>query len=288
MDLTAFAQTNTAQRIRSAAGRGKLSHALIFSGPGDRLAAAQYAAAALECVSSESRPCLGCAHCRKVLSGIHPDVSFVRDPEHKDVSADVIRAARADAFIRPNEGAAKVYIFEDCSLLTERDQNILLKTVEEGPPYAAFLFCAENSSVLLQTIRSRCVEIKLGAAEEEGPEDRSRAGELCRLTVAGSRADRAAFLTRLETDKAKREDLEALFAGARALFAAALLTRYGAAAEEFPGELARMPERRLMDAVTLLEDYRRSCSYNVGAGAVLGGFAVDWERFARHGRSQIV
>ena len=44
-DLTAFAQSNIAARLRAAASRGALSHALILSGPGDRSAAARYAAA---------------------------------------------------------------------------------------------------------------------------------------------------------------------------------------------------------------------------------------------------
>ena len=84
-----------------------------------------------------------------VFSGIHPDVITVRDEAHKNLSVDTVRQIRADAYIRPNEGARKVYIFPDCTILTEQDQNVLLKIVEEGPPYAAFLFCAENSSVNL-------------------------------------------------------------------------------------------------------------------------------------------
>ena len=160
MELSAFAKTNTAARLRAAASRGALSHALILSGAGDRNAAAHYAAAALECTGTD-KPCLTCAHCRKVLADIHPDVLTVRDDEHAELSVDVIRGVRTDAFIRPNEGACKVYIFPDCTRLNEKDQNVLLKTVEEGPPYAAFLFCAENASVLLPTIRSRCVEVKL-------------------------------------------------------------------------------------------------------------------------------
>lgn len=88
-----------------------------------------------------------------MFSGIHPDVITVRDEAHKNLSVDTVRQIRADAYIRPNEGARKVYIFPDCTILTEQDQNVLLKIVEEGPPYAAFLFCAENSSVVLQTLR---------------------------------------------------------------------------------------------------------------------------------------
>ena len=160
MDLLDFAKTNTAARLRAAAARGALSHALIFSGNGARTDAARYAAAAMECTGAQ-KPCLSCPACRKVMQDIHPDVSFVRDSEHKELSIDTVRAMRADAFIRPNEGARKIYIFEDCTVLTEKDQNVLLKLVEEGPPYAAFFFCAENPASLLQTIRSRCVEVKL-------------------------------------------------------------------------------------------------------------------------------
>lgn len=92
---------------------------------------------------------------------------------------------RADAFIRPNEGARKVYIFEDCTILTEKDQNVLLKLVEEGPAYAAFFFCAENPAVLLQTIRSRCVEVKLSPTVEEGGAPDERALELARAHRRG-------------------------------------------------------------------------------------------------------
>ena len=203
MELLDFAKTDTAARLRAAAKRGALSHALIFSGSGNRVSAARYAAAAMEC-TAESKPCLACPACRKVMQDIHPDVTFVRDAEHKELSIDTVRAMRADAFIRPNEGARKVYIFEDCTILTEKDQNVLLKLVEEGPAYAAFFFCAENPAVLLQTIRSRCVEVKLSPTVEEGGAPDERALELARLIAEGSRASRAAFLAKLETQKATR------------------------------------------------------------------------------------
>ena len=149
--------------IREAAARGTLPHAMLFTGPGDRLAAARFAAMALECQGT-GRPCGECPACRKVLEDIHPDVVTVRDEAHKNISVDVVRSIRSDAHIRPNEGERKVYLFPDCALLTEQDQDVLLKVVEEGPPYAAFLFCAENAAVVRQTLRSRCVERKLPPA----------------------------------------------------------------------------------------------------------------------------
>ena len=194
-----FASDPIARRIREAASRGTLSHALLFSGSGALTSAARYAAAAMECQGGQ-KPCGVCPACRKVLSGIHPDVVTVRDEQHKNLSVDTIRQIRADAYIRPNEGARKVYIFPDCAILTEQDQNVLLKIVEEGPPYAAFLFCAENSSVVLQTLRSRCVELKLHPAGT-GEKESSEAGvELCRLLAAGKKGSVTELMVRLEKD----------------------------------------------------------------------------------------
>ena len=282
MELSAFAQTNTAARLRAAASRGALSHALILSGAGDRNAAAHYAAAALECTGTD-KPCLVCAHCRKVLADIHPDVLTVRDDEHAELSVDVIRGVRTDAFIRPNEGACKVYIFPDCTRLNEKDQNVLLKTVEEGPPYAAFLFCAENASVLLPTIRSRCVEVKLPPAGTVG-EDDERTRELLRLIAEGRAAARAAFLLKLETAKATREELAALFEGARVILADALCTLCGAPPAEPRDEQAlravlgsRLTKAQILGTIELLETYRNHCEYNVGVGPLLGGLAVELE-----------
>lgn len=282
MDLTVFAQTNTAQRLREAAARGTLSHALIFSGPGERTAAARYAAAAMECTAGGERPCLACPDCRKVIRGIHPDVVFVRDEEHAEISVDVVRRARADAFIRPNEGARKIYIFEDCSLLTEKDQNVLLKTVEEGPAYAAFFFCTENAAALLQTIRSRCVEVKTAPVQQGEGAGLPQAVELARVIAAGSAAGRAAFFVSLEREKIKRDALGALFEQTRLLFSAALLSLYGEAPAENEREIAALISKSLtkpqiLGTIDLLRAYRSHCTYNVGTGAALGGFAVELE-----------
>ena len=282
MDLTVFAQTNTAQRLREAAARGTLSHALIFSGPGERTTAARYAAAAMECTAGGERPCLACPDCRKVIRDIHPDVVFVRDEEHAEISVDVVRRARADAFIRPNEGARKIYIFEDCSLLTEKDQNVLLKTVEEGPAYAAFFFCTENAAALLQTIRSRCVEVKTAPVQQGEGADLPQAVELARVIAAGSAAGRAAFFVSLEREKIKRDALGALFEETRLLFSAALLSLYGEAPAENEREIAALISKSLtksqiLGTIDLLRAYRSHCTYNVGTGAALGGFAVELE-----------
>lgn len=277
-----FANDPIARRIREVAGRGTLSHALLFSGSGDRIAAAQYAAAAMECQGGGQKPCGTCPACRKVFSGIHPDVITVRDEAHKNLSVDTVRQIRADAYIRPNEGARKVYIFPDCTILTEQDQNVLLKIVEEGPPYAAFLFCAENSSVVLQTLRSRCVELKLHPAVTVEKESSEAGVELCRLLAAGKRGTVTELMVRLEKKRLDRDGLAAMLDQARTLLAAALLAQYGQSPEGSDAALIvqlgkRLTKQRIMGTIELLQTYRGACSYNVGASHVLGALAVELE-----------
>lgn len=280
MELSAFAKTNTAARLRAAASRGALSHALILSGAGDRNAAAHYAAAALECTGTD-KPCLACAHCRKVLADIHPDVLTVRDDEHAELSVDVIRGVRTDAFIRPNEGACKVYIFPDCTRLNEKDQNVLLKTVEEGPPYAAFVFCTDSPSALLETVRSRCVLLKYDAVSEDAlpPE----AEQLCRAFARGKVLPVTTYLVALENRRMKREELRDVLRSAWCAAAEALLLQMGKqtpdpACGETAQALARgLTARQLRQLTALLERYSGECEYNVGAGHVLGALAVEWE-----------
>jgi len=209
-------------------------------------------------------------------------VITVQDPDHKNIAVDVVRDIRADAYIRPNEGARKVYVFPDCALLTEQDQNVLLKVVEEGPPYAAFLFCAENAAVVLQTLRSRCVELKLHPAEEQGGETDQTAEALCRCLAGRKRGALAELAVRLEKKRMTREDLAALLERSRALCAAALLLLYGQKPAENCREIAQilaknLTKTQIMRTIELLQKYRGECTYNVGIGHVLGALAVELE-----------
>ena len=271
-----------ALRIREAAGRGTLSHALLFTGSGDRAGLARYAAAAMECTADRGQPCGVCAACRKVGGDIHPDVITVRDPDHKNIAVDVVRSIRADAYIRPNEGRRKVYLFPDCALLTEQDQNVLLKIVEEGPPYAAFLFCAENPSQVLQTLRSRCVEVKLRPGTEEDGEPSEAAEALCRAIGSRRRGAVAELAVRLEKKKLDREALAAMLERSRASFAAALLSLYGRQPGEMDREIApflakNLTKTQIMSTIELLQKYHGECAYNVGPGHVLGALAAELE-----------
>lgn len=274
-------ENSTLERtVRRAAEQGRLSHAIVLSGDGDLTDAARFIAAAHVCEEAD-KPCLRCRHCRKVLEGIHPDVAVIRDTEHRELTVDAVRALRQDVYIRPNEATRKVYIIADSRQLNERDQNVLLKIVEEGPSYAAFIFCADSPAALLETVRSRCVLLKCDAPAPDAlpPE----AKQLCRAFAKGRLLPVTAYLVSLENRRLKREELRDVLRGAWCAAAEALLLQMG---KETPdpacGETAQalaggLDRRRLYGLTALLEKYSGECEYNVGAGHVLGALAVEWE-----------
>lgn len=158
------------QRIKdnltSALHQGKLAHFYLISGPvgsGKRTLARLLSAAAM-CENAD-KPCGHCQSCHKVLSGVHPDVTTVEDPEHKTLPVRLIRQIREDVFIKPNEGEKKVYIFSQEMGL--EGQNALLKILEEPPAYGLFLLLAENPEKILPTVRSRCVELKMQRLDDD-------------------------------------------------------------------------------------------------------------------------
>ena len=274
-------ENSTLERaVRRAAEQGRLSHAIVLSGDGGLTDAARFIAAAHVCEGTD-RPCLRCRHCRKVLEGIHPDVSVIRDTEHRELTVDAVRALRQDVYIRPNEAARKVYIIADSRQLNERDQNVLLKIVEEGPPYAAFIFCTDSPSARLETVRSRCVLLKCDAPAPDAlpPE----AEQLCRAFARGKLLPVTTYLVSLENRRMKREELRDVLRGAWYAAAEALLLQMGKAVPDPAcGETVQvlaggLDRRRLYGLTALLEKYSGECVYNVGAGHVLGALAVEWE-----------
>ena len=271
--LTIPGEPRLSHRIREAAGRDALGHAAVLSGQGDLTAAARFLAAALQCRGAD-KPCGVCPDCRKALRDIHPDVIMVTDPDHKNVSVDVLRRVASGASVLPNEGRRKVYIFPDCSLLDGKAQNVLLKVVEDGPSHAAFLFCAANSASLLPTIRSRTTEWKLSPPPAAEPVERAR--ELCQAVCSRKAAELAAFCAELENSKITRGELKSLLSDSRDLFVSALAAAYTGQGDALAVRLSgEMGKYRLSAVAESLGGFIRQCNYNVGVGQLLGALAVE-------------
>ena len=156
------------KNLRASLSKGHISHFYLISGPegSGKRTLARLLAAAILC-TGEEKPCMKCTPCRKVLEGLHPDFITVDDPEKKTVPVDLIRQARADMYIQPNESDHKIYLFPRAQDMGIPGQNALLKVLEEPPKYGVFLLLTTNPDALLPTVRSRCTELRMQALPED-------------------------------------------------------------------------------------------------------------------------
>ena len=298
-------------RLSAAFDSGRVAHSYLLCGPdgSGKHTLARSMAAAMQCTGRGELPCGVCTACRKVLSGQHPDVITVNDPEHKLIAVDVIRRMRADMFVRPNEGQRKIYILDQD--MGEPSQNALLKILEEPPDYGVFLILTANAEKMLATIRSRCAELQLGPVDEQTalpflrqqapskPEQLLRAAYLRaggflgqalallqgedefpavqQLAAAYAARDRMGMLrVLLPMEKYKREQLLPLLQQLRACFCSALAQRGGFdAADQSAAQLvASRSGTELVQAADSLQTAIDDLAANASAGAVIGYLAM--------------
>ena len=287
--------------------KGHISHFYLISGPegSGKHTLAHLLAAAILCQSKEP-PCMSCHVCRRVLEDIHPDVIWVEDKDKKTVTVDLMRQARADAFIRPNEAAYKIYVIPRAQDMRLEAQNALLKILEEPPEYAVFLLLADNPNKMLPTIRSRCTALNLNALPEETlrsalhrefPEAAKETLESALERSGGFLGQAKALMTQAESpqtrqfvevyltgndrdyaellcpmEKWKRDQLAQELTAWRTLLADALLSRGGMRASS--PLAAKIAEKRqggdLLSAVDVLQKAIDYTQGNVSPAAVCG------------------
>ena len=296
------------QRLSAAFAQGKISHCYLICGPdgSGKHTLTRILAAAMECTGAGEAPCGVCTACRKAFDGQHPDIITVDDTEHKNVSIDVIRDARADMFIRPNEGKRKIYILPRAQDMLPAAQNALLKILEEPPEYGVFLLLSTHAEKLLPTIRSRCAELHLSPVGQEEaaaylqrrlPQQQPDAirsacvrsggflGQALALLESGSAPQTAEFAAAyaggdalallrvlLPMEKYKRTELLPVLQQWRALVCDALSAKSGMPAAS--PEAAMLSQSRtgaqLLAAAQDLQEAMDDLNLNVGTGAVAG------------------
>lgn len=139
----------------------RVTHAYLFAGPpgaGQHQVALQAATAMLCTNPVGGRPCGDCAGCQQVADGVHPDLII---PEQYGIEA-ARRIVSALAY-RPQAAQRKVVLWHDVHRLTPQAANALLKSVEEPPSFAVFLFTTDHLEGVLPTLRSRCQTVVLRA-----------------------------------------------------------------------------------------------------------------------------
>ena len=157
------------RHLKNAIETGKVSHSYIFTGEpgsGKKLLAGTFAAA-LQCESGESEPCMTCDSCKKVIGKNHPDIIMVTHEKPNVITIDEVREQVInDVAIKPYCSPYKIYIIADAQLMNPQAQNAILKTIEEPPEYAVIMLLTSNIDALLPTIRSRCVRLDLKVVDD--------------------------------------------------------------------------------------------------------------------------
>ena len=154
-------------RLSEDVSRSTLAHAYIIEGKrgsGRRTLALSIVAAL--CCENRSEganiPCGSCKHCKKILDQRSPDVIFKGIEEDRvTVGIETIRAIKNDVYTAPNDLNVKAYVIEDADNMTEQAQNAFLILLESPPPYALFFLICENSTSLLETVRSRAPSLRM-------------------------------------------------------------------------------------------------------------------------------
>lgn len=145
-----------------------LSHAYILDGRHGtgKMTIALNIAAAVCCQkrydTEHTIPCRACESCRKVFSSLTPDVTVIKPEDGKaSISKEQIKEIRGKVCFSPIEMPMRIFIICDAHTMTAEAQNALLLTLEEPPEYVLFLLLTENSSALLETVRSRAPIIRV-------------------------------------------------------------------------------------------------------------------------------
>ena len=135
-----------------------LPHALLLHGErgcGKKTLAKWFAMLVL-CEDASHAPCGCCKSCRLILEDAHPDVMTAEHSgKRMGFSVETVRAVRREAGILPNNGDMRIFLFPDADGMSIQAQNALLKSVEEPPAHACFIFTAETIGALLPTLLSR-------------------------------------------------------------------------------------------------------------------------------------
>ena len=137
----------------------KIAPAYLFNGPRGtgKTSSARIFAKSLNCQAFEQptiNPCGKCDVCRQITDGNALDIIEIDAASNTGVEniREIIERAR----FAPTQARWKVYVIDECHMLSTAASNALLKTIEEPPSRVVFILATTNPERVLNTIQSRC------------------------------------------------------------------------------------------------------------------------------------
>ncbi|MGH8001935.1 MAG: DNA polymerase III subunit gamma/tau [Brasilonema sp.] len=152
-------QEAIATTLTNAIRAAKIAPAYLFTGPRGtgKTSSARILAKSLNCLKSDKptpQPCGVCDVCQGITKGYSLDVIEIDAASNTGV--DNIREIIERAQFAPVQCRYKVYVIDECHMLSTQAFNALLKTLEEPPRHVVFVLATTDPQRVLPTIISRC------------------------------------------------------------------------------------------------------------------------------------
>jgi DNA polymerase-3 subunit gamma/tau len=152
-------QDHVITTLKNAILSGRVAHAFLFCGVRGvgKTTVARVLAKSLNCTgrtSVDADPCCVCTSCKEIAAGYSVDVREIDGASH--TSVDNIRDINENIKYPPVSSNYKIIIIDEVHMISMNAFNALLKTLEEPPPHAKFIFATTESHKVPATINSRC------------------------------------------------------------------------------------------------------------------------------------
>ena len=155
-------QEHIAQTLRNAIMSGRIAQAYLFVGPRGigKTTSARIFVKALNCLHPvNGEPCCECESCISIANESSVDVIEIDAATHTQV--EKAREICEEVLHLPICSKYKIYIIDEVHMLSKSAWNALLKTIEEPPEHAKFIFATTEVNKVLPTVISRCQRFDL-------------------------------------------------------------------------------------------------------------------------------